>query len=115
MSKKDFFKEEEATSKALETLNKVSGGKKRKTRTDEYTEAEKQDAMESMQTSGKKGVKLPRMNLAFKPSNYDYLTTICASTGTTKTQFINKLIEESLNKNKKLYEQLKQTSKDIKF
>lgn len=89
----------------LETLKKTTGQKDKAPRK-EYSEAESLEAMETLKTSGKKGVHLPRMNLAFKPSNFNYLQDMSSFYGVSKTEYINQLIEDDHKKNKKVYEEL---------
>lgn len=63
-----------------------------------YSEEEIREAKENFKTRGKKGMKLPRINLAFTPSNYDYVNAMAAMYGISKTEFINDLIKnDSLN------------------
>lgn len=103
--------DKKAPGKAQTTLKKVSNQKSRKSRK-EYTEQEKAEAMENMRTSGLKGVKIPRINLALRPSNYAYLETMSKHLGQTKTELLNELIADSMKKNKKLYERLKGETQD---
>lgn len=46
-----------------------------------------------MQTRGRKGVHLPRINMAFTPENHDYIKTIAILTGRTMTEFVNEIID----------------------
>lgn len=70
-----------------------------------YSQEEIREAQESMRTSGKKGMKLPRINLALTPSNYDYVNSMAAMYGISKTEFVNNLIKnDSMNgENAKTY------------
>ena len=67
--------------------------KKRQT----YSKKKTLEAQENMQTQGKKGIKLPRINLALTPSNYDYVKTMASMNGVSVTKFINNLIKNELN------------------
>lgn len=80
-------------------LEKLQKKKERKT----YTEEETAAALESMKTSGKKGIKLPRINLAFSPANYDYIKTMAQVRGEDMTTFLNHIIEESRHTNQDTY------------
>lgn len=73
--------------------------KERKT----YTEQEAAEALEKMNTSGKKGVKLPRINLAFSPSNYEYIKTMSQVRGQSATDFVNDIIKKDLESHAELY------------
>ena len=70
----------------------------------EYTEQEAQEIAETMHTTGKKGVKLPRINLAFSPSNYQYIEVMSRVRGENLTQFVNKIIAEHREQHGDLYE-----------
>ena len=78
--------------------------KKRKDRP-EYTGAERAEIMETMKTSGKKGCGLPRINLAFRPSTYDYIQTMSKASGMTMTDFINVILQEHMDAHEDLYKQ----------
>lgn len=72
-----------------------AGGKKKYKPRKTYTEEEATAAVESMQTSGKKGVKLPRINLAFTQSNYDFVKIMAQVRGQSLTEFINDMLTEA--------------------
>lgn len=88
---------EEATQDPLEI---PSGRKARKT----YTEAEALEIMDQLKTNGRKGVKLPRINVAFTPEVYMYVTTMAQVRGQTITQFVNHILRASMEENRELYE-----------
>ena len=58
----------------------------------EATPEEVRSRQDSMKTQGKKGAKLPRINMGFTPDNYEYLQTVSAMTGTTMTSLCNEII-----------------------
>ena len=95
---------EKTTSKTAAASKAKTGTKPRKT----YTEAETLEALESLKTSGKKGVALPRKNLALTPSNFDYVNTMAAMQGISVTEFINNLIKKDseTGENAKAYKQI---------
>ena len=106
MAKKDFTKVSdaiinnaiaEAVSDTQETQEKR---KPRKT----YTAQEEQEFLMTGQTAGHKGVKLPRINLAFAPDMYDYIKTMSKMTGQTYTEFINKIMREYMDTHAEQYE-----------
>lgn len=76
--------------------------KKRKTRKT-YTEQEKHEFMQSMNTSGRKGVKLPRINLAFAPDLYEYAQTMSRVSGLNLTQFVNEALRQHMEEHKDTY------------
>lgn len=97
MAKKDFTQLDNVIAAAT-----VEQGKRKPRK--EYDEQEKQEILESMHTTGKKGVKLPRINLAFAPSNYRYIEIMSRVRGENLTQFVNKIIADHMNEHADLYE-----------
>lgn len=73
--------------------------KERKT----YTEEEQKKAMNEMRTSGRKGVKMPRINMAFSPEVYEYIQTMSRVRGETMTKFINHEMKKSMKENADIY------------
>lgn len=67
-------------------------GKKRQQTTVGEEEAARREAI--MQTQGRKGCKMPRMNIAFSTDNWEYARIMARATGQTFTAFVNTCIEE---------------------
>ncbi len=97
MAKKDFTQVNNVIAQAT-----VEQGKRKPRK--EYTEQEAAEIAETMQTTGKKGVKLPRINLAFSPSNYQYIEIMSRVRGENLTQFVNKIIAEHKEQHGDIYE-----------
>jgi hypothetical protein len=97
MAKKDFTQVDNVIAQAT-----VEQGKRKPRK--EYTEQEAAEIAETMHTTGKKGVKLPRINLAFSPSNYEYIQIMSRVRGENLTQFINKIIAEHKEQHMDIYE-----------
>lgn len=76
--------------------------KERKT----YTEAEAQAYKDSLKTAGRKGVKLPRINMAFTPTNYEYIHTMARRAGLTLTEFLNAIISQHMDDHQEQYESI---------
>ena len=70
-----------------------------------YDAQETQELLNSLQTTGRKGVKLPRINLAMTPACYDYVRTMAKISGMTYAQFIDKIIAEHMEKHGEAYAQ----------
>lgn len=68
-----------------------------------YTAQEVQEAQENLRTSGRKGAALPRINLAFTPSNYEYIKTMAAVRGENLTEFVNSIINQHAEANADIY------------
>ncbi len=79
----------------------------------EWTPEEAREAQEQLQTVGKKGAKLPRINMAFTPSNHEYIRTLAQVKGTTMTEVINEIVTADRIKNAELYEQIKKIRESL--
>lgn len=71
-----------------------------------YTEQEIQEFQNSLQTSGRKGVKLPRINMAFTPEIYEYIKSMARACGMTITEFVNHEMKKSLEEHRSDYEKI---------
>lgn len=57
-----------------------------------YDAQEAAELSNGLNTSGRKGLKLPRVNLAMAPDMYDYLKTMSKASGLTYTEFVDRLL-----------------------
>lgn len=78
---------------------------------DETTGAEYLDTLE---TKGRKGLHLKRINMAFSPENYTYIKTMSKACGQTATQFVNDVLAKSRENNADAYNQVKDFKASIK-
>ena len=76
--------------------------KERKT----YTAQEAQEFSNSLQTKGRKGVKLPRINLAFTPEIYQYVKAMSKASGLTYTEFIDHILQAHKAEHEEAYQQI---------
>ncbi len=53
---------------------------------------EAEERMEALQTQGRKGVKAIRINMAFTPSNHEFIKVMAMASGKTMTEFTNLVI-----------------------
>lgn len=60
-----------------------------------YTAEETLEALNNLQTAGRKGVKLPRINLAFTPDNYEFIKIMAQVRGQNLTEFVNDVLKEA--------------------
>ena len=67
------------------------------------TEEEKAEALETLHTVGLKGVKAPRINMAFTQSNYDFIVTMAQVRGQSRTEFVNDVLKKYRTENADLY------------
>lgn len=73
-----------------------------------YTPEEAQKILESGRNAkGLGGVKMPRMNMAFTPQNYDFIATLATARGQNYTEFVNHMVDLYREQYKEQYEQAK--------
>ena len=87
------------TQEAQETQGNRRKYKARK----EYTEQEAAEYLMDGSTSGRKGVKMPRINMAFYPDVYEYIQTMSRVRGESLTAFINLAIRQHMRDHGELY------------
>ena len=58
-----------------------------------------QEVQEVRRTQGKKGQKLPRINMAFQTANLEYLQLISRIDGKSITEYVNNLVEQDRQRN----------------
>ncbi len=61
-----------------------------------------------VQTQGRKGAKLPRINMAFAPQNLEYLRIMAGLRGQSVTRYVNVLVEQDMEQNQEAYNVAKQ-------
>ena len=101
-NKKNFDELKNANQSAV-----LNGAVKATKRTGSQTPASEEEAKERMalmQTRGRKGVHLPRINMAFTPENHDFIKTMALVTGKNMTEFLNYIISEYRKENGQDYE-----------
>jgi hypothetical protein len=70
-----------------------------------YNAQEAAEYSNKLNTSGRKGLKLPRVNLALAPDMYDYVKTMSKVTGMTYTEFVDKLLRDHKAEHGDIYAQ----------
>ena len=85
--------EPEQAQEVLEAPAAQPARKERRT----YTPEEIQAFKDELRTAGRKGAKLPRMNIAFAPEIYDYIQTMSRVRGETLTDFVNHVLRQSMD------------------
>ena len=81
------------------TQEKQGKYKERKT----YDAQEAAEYANKLNTSGRKGLKLPRVNLALAPDMYDYVKTMSKASGLTYTEFIDRILRDHKEKHGDAY------------
>lgn len=61
-----------------------------------YTQEEQATYQNEMRTSGRKGCRAPRINLACTPETIEYIRTMSRLKGQTISQFVNDLIRKDM-------------------
>ena len=96
---KDFTETDAAKDAAQGTAEEATQRKPRK----EYTDEEATKYANKMNTSGRKGLRMQRINLAVTPDTKDYVKTMCRLLGMNYTEFINGIIEKHKREYGELY------------
>ncbi len=111
MSKKDFSNLNGGfVANAISTATAAEGTRKpRKT----YTEEQSAEYLASMKTTGHKGVKLPRYNVAFAPAIYEYIATMSRVSGMNITEFVNDVLRQHLESHKDIYKKAQEFRKSL--
>lgn len=64
-------------------------------------------------TQGRKGEKLPRINMAFAPQNLEYLRVMAGLRGQSVTRYVNTLVEQDMIQNKTAYDAARKLARDV--
>lgn len=70
------------------------------------------EAQEAFQTQGKEGFKMMRLNMAFTPSNTDFIRVMSRISGMSMTRYVNSVIEKERQRNGETYEKAKALLQD---
>lgn len=79
-----------------------------------YDSVETKEALDTMATQGKKGIKLSRINMAFSPEVHSYIKIMSQVRGQTITDFVNDILMQSLEANRETYEKAQEFIKGLK-
>lgn len=72
-----------------------------------------QAAPDVLGTQGRKGAKLPRINMAFSTQSLDYLRVMAALKGVSITRYVNDLVEQDMARNAEAYDAAKHLTRTI--
>lgn len=72
-----------------------------------------QPSLEANSTQGRKGAKLPRINMAFSTESLDYLRIMAALRGISITKYVNDLVEQDMARNTASYNAAKELTRTI--
>lgn len=93
----------EATAEPAQEAQEVQETKRQYKPRREYTEQEKQQYMQQGKTTGRKGLKMPRINLAFAPDIYEYIQIMSRVTGQSMTDYVNTILRQYMNEHQDIY------------
>ena len=92
----------------------VSGGdemeeEERRGKTGQTTasEEEQEERKRNMQTQGRKGCHMTRINMAFTDENHDYIKVMARVSGKSMTEFVNWVLEQYRSEHGELYDEAK--------
>ena len=85
-------KAQEVTETGSEVFSQVARATSTKGQQGTASPAEAAKRAESLQTQGRKGCKATRINMAFSPSNHEFIKTMAKASGRTMTEFTNLVI-----------------------
>ena len=78
--------------------------KKQKGQQEPASPEEQKERIDSMRTSGRKGCKMPRINVAFSGPNYEFVSIMSRIHGKSLTRYVNDLITAYREEHPDLYE-----------
>lgn len=93
----------EATAEPAQEAQEVQEAKRQYKPRREYTEQEKQQYMQQGKTTGRKGLKMPRINLAFAPDIYEYIQIMSRVTGQSMTDYVNTILRQYMEDHQDIY------------
>ena len=93
----------EATAEPAQEAQEVQETKRQYKPRREYTEQEKQEYMQQGKTTGRKGLKMPRINLAFAPDIYEYIQIMSRVTGQSMTDYVNTILRQYMEDHQDIY------------
>ena len=85
----------------------------RKPRKANYTDAEREEAMKTGKTQGKKGMKVLRMNMAFYGDLEDFIRVMSGIQGLTMTAFVNNCLNEYMEEHQETYKKAVELKKEL--
>ena len=94
----------EDTAAAPEDIQEIIEEQPKRKARKTYTEQEAAEILQTLHTAGRKGLKLPRINLAFAPEIHAYIVTMSRARGETLTDFVNKVLREHMEQHRDIYE-----------
>lgn len=111
MAKKDFTQVQ--ANKVKSTIAEATAAQEERKERKTYNKQEAHEFLQEMKTAGRKGLKLPRINVAFAPDLYEYCRTMARAAGMTYTDFVNLVLRQHMEQNADKYEKAIQFREDL--
>lgn len=111
MAKKDFTGVQ--ANKVNDTIAEATAAQEERKPRKTYNEQEAQEFLQSMNTAGRKGLKLPRINIAFSPDIYEYCRTMARAAGMTYTDFVNHVLRQHMEQHAEQYKKAIEFREDL--
>lgn len=93
------------TNRASGVYNTIEQATSRKGQQGTAGAEEQRERMENLRTSGRKGCRAIRINMAFTPSNHEFIRVMAKATGRTMTEFCNLILEAYQNEHPEIMAQ----------
>lgn len=105
MTKKSMLEEYFKATQSEQTVQEVHEAQEEQGLPREQEEVKEHSIQKIKSTQGRKGEKLPRINMGFQESNLEYLRTISRIRNKSITAYVNELVYKDSIKNADLIEQ----------
>lgn len=70
------------------------------------------DAAEARKTQGRKGLKMPRLNISLTPSGMEYVRVMAGITGKSVTRYISDMVDKDAEENAERYQKAREIMHD---
>lgn len=111
MAQKDFTQIN--TGRVYDTITAATAEEKARKERKTYTDEEARALMMDMNTTGRKGVKMKRLNIAVTPDVSDYIQTMARVSGETMSMFIVRALREHMASHGDIYEKAVEFRKSL--
>jgi hypothetical protein len=101
MAKKDFSQIE--TGRVYDTITAATAEEKARKERKTYTDEEARALQMDMNTTGRKGVRMKRLNIAVTPDVSEYIYTMSRVSGETLSMFIVRALREHMDAHADIY------------
>lgn len=86
-------------------FNNIETATSRRGQQGQASPQEAQERKEALKTQGRKGVQATRINMAFTPSNHEFIKIMAKASGRTMTQMVNLIVSAYRSEHPEIMEQ----------